>query len=71
MQGPWRQDARIEEEPRLMDLFLELRSRLCEDEGLKSILGGKSLTGEYLKPSEPEFDAQVLPHGSHVVCWRS
>ena len=28
-------------------------------QGLKSILGGKSLTGEYLKPSEPEFDAQA------------
>ena len=29
-------------------------------QGLKSILGGKSLTGEYLKPSEPEFDVEEL-----------
>ncbi|CAK9034699.1 unnamed protein product [Durusdinium trenchii] len=68
--------ARIEEEQRqkeaqenqrLMNIFKELHSRLCEDQALKSILEGKSLTGEYLKPSDPEYESQVRPHGSHVL----
>eukprot|EP00913_Durusdinium_trenchii_P028707 g26923.t1 len=56
-----------QENQRLMNIFKELHSRLCEDQALKSILEGKSLTGEYLKPSDPEYESQVRPHGSHVL----
>ena len=52
---------------RLLGLFSELYGRMSHDEGLKSILGGQRLTGEYLKPSDPEYASQALPHGPHVL----
>jgi len=55
------------ENKKLNAAFSKVHPRLCEDEVLKSILEGKTLTGEFLKPSDPGYESQVLPHGPHVL----
>lgn len=68
--------ARREEERRqkeakairkLNNAFSALYPKLSQDEALKSILDGKTLTGEFLKPTDPEYASQVAPHGPHVL----
>eukprot|EP00438_Fugacium_kawagutii_P023252 Skav204756 [mRNA] locus=scaffold1013:221397:230009:- [translate_table: standard] len=62
-----RRQKEAKENEKLNGAFSALHPRLSEDQALKSILDGKVLTGEFLKPSDPEFASQVAPHGPHVV----
>lgn len=68
--------ARLEEErlqqkdaeySRLLLQYQELHPKLQINEALKSILdAGKTLTGDFLKPTDDAFQHQVLPHGPHI-----
>lgn len=52
---------------KLNNAFSALYPKLSQDEALQSILDGKTLTGEFLKPTDPEYASQVAPHGPHVL----
>eukprot|EP00931_Biecheleriopsis_adriatica_P079762 TRINITY_DN53104_c0_g1_i1.p1 TRINITY_DN53104_c0_g1~~TRINITY_DN53104_c0_g1_i1.p1 ORF type:complete len:739 (-),score=206.98 TRINITY_DN53104_c0_g1_i1:152-2368(-) len=57
----------LQEHQRLLGVYEVLYPKLANDEGLKQILeGGKVLTGDFLKPTDPSFDKEVTPFGPHV-----